>query len=166
MYGYQKNKDKYKVLRPKRLPEIRPSSLLLSPVNAILTLKKWDKRLLLSSQSVQYLPGVDVSYICISWKSLILYSLEYFCMWIDLLSHFAFFTVMDCTGSQITSMQNFGRRIVSNTLWWTVTMTWETDRIPTFSCIFLWPSCHQPTLAITTGGGKDGKMSRQKLATP
>ena len=40
VYGYQKNKDKYKVLKPKRLPEIRPSSLLLSPVNAILTLEK------------------------------------------------------------------------------------------------------------------------------
>ena len=101
MYNYQKNIDQYKYKY--KLPEIRPSSLLLSPVNAILTLKQWDKKPLLSSKSVQVLPGVDVSYICISWKSLILYSLEYFCMWIDLLSHFAFFTVMDCTTSHIIS---------------------------------------------------------------
>ena len=37
MYNYQKNIDQYKYKY--KLPEIRPSSLLLSPVNAILTLK-------------------------------------------------------------------------------------------------------------------------------
>lgn len=57
----------------------------------------------MSSRSVQFLPGVDISYICITCKSQIPRSLEYSSMWIDLLSNFAIFTFMDCTTSHIIS---------------------------------------------------------------